>query len=288
MSATLAGPHPEGGAEPARSRAPFGRRVAPLCEVRALGAYRLLGAIDPTGVVPRAGQFYMLAAAGRWGGEADARPFLARACSVARATPMKDGARLDFLLEDVGPGTHQLCACESGDALEIVGPLGLGFSAPGGERSAVLVGGGVGIAPLAIWQDELRGAGSEHAVLLGFRDRDHAEGAVLLHDAAVATDDGSVGRPGLVTDLLAAELDRTSDAEVFACGPPPMLEAVRALCEQRGVAAQLALEAGMACGYGACYGCVVATRDGGYLRVCVDGPVVDAARLATARAPGHA
>ena len=74
-------------------------------------------------------------------------------------------------------------------------------------------------------------------------------------------------------------------AEVYACGPPPMLEAVRALCAAREVPAQLALESGMACGYGACFGCVVATTDG-YIRLCVDGPVIDAARLETALTPG--
>ena len=96
---------------------------------------------------------------------------------------------------------------------------------------------------------------------------------------AVATDDGSVGHRGLVTELLAAELARDAHAVVYACGPPRMLEAVRALCGERGVPAQLALEAAMACGFGACYGCVVALRDGGYARICVDGPVLDAGRL---------
>jgi NAD(P)H-flavin reductase len=98
---------------------------------------------------------------------------------------------------------------------------------------------------------------------------------------AIATDDGSVGHHGLVTDLLRDELDADSGAHavVYSCGPPGMLEAVRALCAARGVPAQLALEAGMACGFGACFGCVVAVRDGGYVRVCLDGPVLDAARL---------
>jgi NAD(P)H-flavin reductase len=82
-----------------------------------------------------------------------------------------------------------------------------------------------------------------------------------------------------VTDLLAAELDADPHATVYACGPPAMLEAVRALCAAREVPAQLALEAGMACGFGACFGCVVPTRDGGYVRLCVDGPVLDAAAL---------
>jgi dihydroorotate dehydrogenase (NAD+) catalytic subunit len=91
----------------------------------------------------------------------------------------------------------------------------------------------------------------------------------------VATDDGSLGHHGFVTELLEAELEPDGHAEVYACGPPAMLEAVRALCAGRGVPAQLALESGMACGFGACYGCVVPVRGGGYLRVCVDGPVVD-------------
>jgi NAD(P)H-flavin reductase len=101
----------------------------------------------------------------------------------------------------------------------------------------------------------------------------------------VVTDDGSVGRQALVTELLAAELDADRDATVYACGPPGMLEGVRALCVDHGVVAKLALESGMACGYGACFGCVVPTREG-YLRLCVDGPVLDAALLESAVFPG--
>jgi dihydroorotate dehydrogenase electron transfer subunit len=134
----------------------------------------------------------------------------------------------------------------------------------------------VGIAPLLIWRDELGGSAT---VLLGFRDRAHAEGATLFGEALIATDDGSLGRRGLVTDLLSTELDRDADADVYACGPPAMLESVRALCATREIPAQLALESGMACGFGACFGCVVPKRDGGYLRVCLDGPVLDAALL---------
>ena len=268
-----------------RAAAPFGRREARLQDVRSLGAYRLLSALDGSGVLPRAGQFYMLATSDGWGGETDGRPFLGRACSVARAAAQDGGVRLDFLLEAVGPGTARLCAGEPGEALQIVGPLGVGFRAPAPGRRALLVGGGVGIAPLAIWQDELRDARIAARVLLGFRDERHAHGGGLLHEPRLATDDGSVGHHGLVTELLADELVGPAASVVYACGPPPMLEAVRVICSERGIPAQLALESGMACGFGACFGCVVPTRDG-YIRLCVDGPVLDATRLETALAPG--
>jgi NAD(P)H-flavin reductase len=237
----------------------------------------VLAVADPDGPAPRPGQFFMLAAVERWGGGEDERPFLPRAFSVLRTR----ADRLEFMLEDVGPGTRRLCELGAGDGLWVTGPLGLGFAAPDDGRRALLCGGGVGTAPLAIWQDELLAAGRPAPALLGFRDAAHAAGAALLENPRVATDDGSAGEHhGLVTDLLADELDADPHATVYACGPPPMLEAVRALCAARGVPAQLALEAGMACGFGACFGCVVPTRGGGYVRLCVDGPVLDADRLA--------
>jgi dihydroorotate dehydrogenase electron transfer subunit len=134
----------------------------------------------------------------------------------------------------------------------------------------------VGIAPLAILQDRLE---TEATVLLGFRDGARAQGAALLPDCMVATDDGSSGHHGPVTDLLAAQIQRDPNAAVYACGPAGMLEGVRAMCADQETPAQLALEAAMACGFGACFGCVVPRRRGGYLRVCVEGPVIDAAEL---------
>jgi dihydroorotate dehydrogenase electron transfer subunit len=253
----------------ARTLAPFGRRLCPVVAHEVHGAYDVISVLDAEGPAPDPGQFYMLAAGERWGGGADERPFLPRAFSVLRRH--EDG-RLDFLLEDVGPGTRRLCELRAGDGLWLLGPLGVGFRAPSHGRRALLVGGGVGIAPLAIWQDVLGAA----QVLLGFRDARHAEGAALLRDPLIATDDGSVGVHGLVTELLREEID--GSCAVYACGPPPMLEAVRALCSEAGVPAQLALESGMACGFGACFGCVVPTR-AGYVRLCVDGPVLDAADL---------
>ncbi len=255
-----------------------------------LGAYRVLRAVDAERSAggetdvwdPAPGQFAMLAAVERWGGGEGERPYLPRAFSVAR---IADGES-QFLLEDVGPGTNRLCELSAGDGLWALGPLGKGFVIPNENRRALLVGGGVGIAPLAILQDTLAGGvgaggaqGADVTVLLGFRDRQRAEGAALLNGAHVATDDGSIGHHGLVTELLAAEIERDPHAVVYACGPAGMLEGVRALCAETDTPAQLALEAGMACGYGACFGCVVPRRGGGYLRVCVDGPVIDAAEL---------
>ena len=241
------------------------------------GAYIVLRCADLDGPEPQPGQFYMLAAGTRWGGGEGERPFLPRAFSVLRATPRPpEGIELQFLVEDVGPGTKRLCELTPGEYLLLVGPLGAGFAAPREGKRALLVGGGVGIAPLAIWQDRL---GADVPALVGFRDADRAAGAVLMTGPRVATDDGSVGHHGLVTELLAAELESEScDPELYACGPPPMLDAVRLLAGEHGVPAQLALESGMACGFGACFGCVVPTR-AGYVRLCLEGPVLDAALL---------
>jgi dihydroorotate dehydrogenase electron transfer subunit len=240
--------------------APPGRRTTEIAARAEHGPYVVLTAADPGGPAPDPGQFYMLTAAKRWGGGEDERPFLPRAFSVMRAR----GGELDFLLEDVGPGTNRLAELTPGDELLLLGPLGRGFAPPRQGRRPILVGGGVGIAPLAIWGDAL----GAPLTLLGFRDAAHAAGAGLIPGARVITDDD-----GFVTDLLRHELP--GHVELYACGPPPMLEAVRALAADNAVPAQLAMESGMACGYGACFGCVVPTKTG-YVRLCVDGPVIDA------------
>jgi NAD(P)H-flavin reductase len=197
-----------------------------------------------------------------------------------RPLPGGPGADLSFVLEDVGPGTRRLGQLAEGDPLALLGPLGVGFTAPADGRRPLLVAGGIGAAPILCWDDELRADGVEAPVLLGFRSAGHAEAAALFAGAPdVSTDDGSVGRRARVTEPLAAELETDPHATVYACGPEAMLAAVKLLCASLGVPAQLALEAGMACGYGACFGCVVPTVDG-YARVCVDGPVFAAEALA--------
>jgi dihydroorotate dehydrogenase electron transfer subunit len=206
----------------------------------------------------------------RWGGGEDERPFLPRAVAPVAG----DDGRLVFVLHDVGPGTHRLEELRAGEELWLTGPLGQGFTP--GPGTPILVAGGIGVPPVASWLPHAPGA----VVLAGFRDEHHAELASMLPGARIATDDGSLGHDGYVTELLREVLDEHPSATVYACGPPLMLEAVRAMCVERGVGAQLALESPMACGFGACFGCVVPLAGGGYARTCVDGPVMEAAALA--------
>jgi dihydroorotate dehydrogenase electron transfer subunit len=267
--------------------APFGRRLCEVAANEATGGYRLFSLLDRDGPAPEPGQFYMLAAEQTWG-EGDGRPFLPRAISVAEAAPAKEGVRLDFLVEGVGPGTDRLCQLEVGEEVWVAGPLGNSFSTPKqvnpAAAGAVLVGGGIGIAPLAIWRRYLVERGIPLRVLLGFRNEEHSgglpelfcAGRSLCPDVRLATEDGHAGHQGYVTDLLAAMLagDDAGSAVVYSCGPPAMLEAVRALCAEHGVSCELAMESPMACGFGACFGCAVPKSGGGYMRLCVDGPVV--------------
>jgi NAD(P)H-flavin reductase len=206
--------------------------------VEAIGAYVLVrvtrGSLDPG--IP--GQFFMLGAPGR---------VLPRPMSLCLAPR----GELAFLLDPIGPGTRALAALEPNDRLHVFGPLGNGFRLD--VERPLLVGGGIGIAPLPYLAEALE----QPPAVLGFRSEHHAEAAALLPGADVVID------PVLVTDAMPGGRD------VLACGPEPMLEAVRAIAPD----AQLAWEAPMACGYGACYGCVVEI-DGELKRLCVEGPVL--------------
>ncbi|MBJ7459739.1 MAG: hypothetical protein JHD02_11160 [Thermoleophilaceae bacterium] len=255
---------------------------------RTAGPYVALTALDRGGPVPLAGQFYMLMTPAGWGGGADGRPYLPRALSFARAVPGDDGAALDFLFEGVGPGTGRLTEVAVSDELLITGPFGNGFALVG-DRWPVLIAGGIGLAPIVALDDELRNLdGVRSTTFVGMRSGEHASAAALYDlEHQLATEDGSAGHRGYVTDLVAPHLNKHGDSIVYACGPPAMLEAVRALCAELEVPAQLAMESGMACGFGACYGCVVPTRNG-FSRLCVDGPVLAGEELDTAIAPGVA
>jgi dihydroorotate dehydrogenase (NAD+) catalytic subunit len=277
--------------------APLGRRLCTVSENRATGGYRLFSLLDEEGPEPNPGQFYMLASERHWEQDGQ-RPFLPRALSVAETGPAASGLRLDFLVEGIGPGTDRLCELEPGENVWVNGPLGNSFSTPShlhqvfhqiageldadrtsGAAGAILVGGGIGIAPLALLRRKFAERNIPTRVLLGFRDEAHSGGLDDLFaccEVRLASDDGHAGHHGYVTDLLAAMLegDDARSAAVYACGPSPMLDAVAALCLDTDVPCELAMESPMACGFGACFGCAVPRPGGGYLRLCIDGPVV--------------
>jgi NAD(P)H-flavin reductase len=175
---------------------------------------------------------------------------LPRPMSLCLAPP----GELAFLIDAIGPGTGALAALSGGDAIHVLGPLGNGFDLA--VERPLLVGGGIGIAPLPYLSDALGGP----PAVLGFGTKHQAEAASLLPGAQV------VCEPQLVTELVPDDA-----GDVLACGPEPMLQVLRA----RFPRSQLAWEAPMACGYGACYGCVVEI-DGHYERLCVAGPVLSA------------
>lgn len=276
-----------------RPQAPFGRRLCEVADRREAGGYRLFTLIDKEGPVPAAGQFFMLASSPGWAGEGG-RPYLPRAISHARVTEqVTGGLRLDFLIDEVGPGTSRLAQMKPGDECWVAGPFGGRFSMPRQlnpqAAGGILVGGGIGIAPMAVLRRELVDRGIPSRSLLGFRDQAHSGGVDELFgcdQTRLAFEDGSSGHKGYVTDLLLQLLegDDSKSAVVYSCGPPAMLEAVRQICLARDVPVELALESPMACGYGACFGCAVPKADGGYLRLCIDGPVVRGDQIATAMA----
>jgi len=258
-----------------RPQAPFGRRSIEVVGARWVGAYRVFDVVDPVAPVARAGQFHMLTADGDWGGGIDERPWLPRAISFLDCD--LEG-RFSFLIDPVGPGTEALCRLEAGDSVLMAGPFGNGFPAPDREIREVLVGGGIGVAPILARAIELERSGVDCGLILGFRTSAHAEVGLAATSARLMTDDGSAGDRGDVLGPLREALDSSPAARVSACGPPAMLDAVRSEAAGRGNACLLALESPMACGFGACFGCAVETCDG-IVRLCVDGPVLDGAVL---------
>jgi dihydroorotate dehydrogenase electron transfer subunit len=207
-----------------------------------VGPYTLLrveaGPLDPG--IP--GQFFMLHPPGH---------VLPRPMSLC----LVRAGELCFLIDPIGPGTRVLCNLSAGERLRVLGPLGNGFDLT--VTRPLLAGGGIGVAPFPYVAQVL---GNPPAIL-GFRSSHHAEAAALVPGAK------TVVEPAFVTALIPDD-----PGDVLACGPEPMLEAVRRLAPR----AQLAWEAPMACGYGACYGCVI-ELDGRLQRLCVAGPVLRAA-----------
>lgn len=251
----------------------------PVVESRSVGAYRLVSFTSrELAALARPGQFLMVREAGP-----QLDPLLPRPLGIHAV----DSDLMSILIEPKGKGTRALADVRMGDRLEVLGPLGHGFDLTG-SGPAVIAGGGIGVAPLAYLARELAAAGRAVNCFLGFRSRHEAVAAELFRglDVEIMTEDGSLGTQGLATQSLAAHLKNLSGEggntaaaaapapEIFACGPSPMLKAVAEIAIAHVARAQVSVDSHMACGVGACQGCVVKAA-GGFRKVCTDGPVFE-------------
>jgi dihydroorotate dehydrogenase electron transfer subunit len=215
-------------------------------------------------------------------------PLLPRPFSVSDVRVEDGRPLLELLYKPIGASTNLMRALQTGDAVNILGLLGNGYPAPRPGRRPVLLAGGIGNAPFALLVRHLVSAceaPGEIVLLLAGRSKDDVYIQDVAHRAGITivpvTDDGSLGEKGLITDALARRLGALGAIEAFACGPPPMLRAVRALALERGFPCHLSVEEMMACGYGVCNACVLPSsgEPSCYLKACIKGPVFEASEV---------
>lgn len=251
-------------------------------EKLAAEVYRLTFLAPALAARAQPGQFVMVKAG------LGSDPLLRRPFSLHQVTA--DG-KIQIVFKVVGKGTRLLALLQAGDRLDLNGPLGQGFKMPT-QKQVFLIGGGMGIAPLLFLAKALlaRGEELELKVLLGARNgeefRELAANFVTLGITPfLATDDGSAGHHGLVTELLTREGGEATELQVYCCGPTPMMKAVGRICRSHGWPCQVSLETEMACGVAACLGCAVEKAkccqhtEQDYLHVCKDGPVFEVREL---------
>jgi dihydroorotate dehydrogenase electron transfer subunit len=228
------------------------------------------------------GQFLMVSPGARTSVERS-DPLLPRPMAVYRARPLEGGAEVEILYKRMGRGTRLLAETLPGQSLRVVGPLGRAFPAPAPGERPLLVAGGTGIASVYQLAAQLRESGPCQ-VLLGARRADdlmgEADFAALGVSLRIATEDGSRGQRGLVTELLEKALADNQRTRVYTCGPTPMMERVAQLAAAAGLPCVASLENHMACGFGVCLGCAAPLAAGGYALVCRDGPAFDAGEIA--------
>ncbi len=190
------------------------------------------------------------------------------------------GGVVSLLIREVGLGTHILHEKRTGETLDVLGPLGTTFTLPKGGERVLMVGGGVGVAPLlacceeappGVLIDFCYGVATANEIqdLEPFQNR---QDEIRFH---FSTDDGSAGVKGFCTDLAARLLDQQTYTRIFTCGPWVMMKKVVELASASGLPVETSLEVQMGCGLGACLGCVYETPEGDFIRSCIDGPVVD-------------
>jgi dihydroorotate dehydrogenase electron transfer subunit len=221
------------------------------------------------------GQFAMLQAGDGW------RPYLRRAFSIADVTTWRGVPAIEFVVKVVGVGTETLGRVAEGTPVPVLGPLGVPFPIGDlgpGDRVA-LVAGGIGLAPLVLLARHLSEKGIQADLFYGGRNESEilkrADFERLLgpHHCRYASDDGSLGRHGLVTELFEGALaGGTRFRRVYACGPVPMFRALAGILEEAKIDGSFAFESAMACGFGVCLGCVAPTADGRFATICREGP----------------
>lgn len=236
------------------------------------GYYRMRLLAPDIAAAAQPGQFIQL----RVAEAACTDPLLPRPISLYRIN--RTAGELELIYKTVGRGTRILADRQTGGTITILGPIGKGFTLPKNATKLALVGGGVGMPPLFCLAETLRAWQPELAITLFYGARSRADLLELDRWQGLgvtvwaATEDGSWGSPGLVTQILIDQMQQVKYDYLAACGPKPMLRAVQQLALERGLPGELSLEAHMACGVGACLGCTCQTTNG-YRRVCVDGPV---------------
>jgi len=224
-------------------------------------------------------------------------PLLRRPFSIHSLSDLgaKDGSDIEILYKVVGKGTNLMATWKGGKRLDILAPLGKGFSLPTEMGTQSLVAGGIGVAGLFALSQRMRAHGHTCLVFIGAKTKEHVlcvdEFKGLGADVYVATEDGGMGFRGMIPDMVTSFLhDRPNPSGFFACGPVDMLKAVAEIAKSRPIPCQVSLESRMACGLGACLGCVIKTKgklplrskeaphqgwDVPYKRVCKEGPVFD-------------
>jgi dihydroorotate dehydrogenase electron transfer subunit len=205
-------------------------------------------------------------------------PLLRRPFSISSV----DGTSLSFVYNVIGRGTRIMAARRAGEQLDVLGPLGRPFGFEGSFEHAIIVAGGLGVAPFPFLTEVLTRGGKTVATYVGGRTADQIVGDGL-QNIRVSTDDGSAGFHGTVVELLARDLEKSvpQRAKIFACGPTPMMKALSDLAAKRSVDCELSLEGDMACGIGLCQGCPVEKREGEsrYALVCADGPTFQSSEV---------
>lgn len=218
---------------------------------------------------PQPGQFYLVDCDG------GREHLLPRPIGAFDARATGGVLALSFVVESVGWGTARLCSLVHGDEIRMLGPLGRGFTPPDGN--VLLVGGGVGLAPLHFLAMSMDREGRPYTLLAGVKTKEKYISALaaVSGEVEVVSDDGSIGSKGFACDYTGPRLDAGVFSRVYTCGPEPMMAVVAREAEARGVPCEVSLDSRMACGIGTCRGCVKEGAAGKNLCVCTDGPVFD-------------